>query len=363
MEKEKPIPNETSQPISPSQADPKAVAKSLLQEGLQVDEIVAQTGLTRPQVYGLQGRLKRQQKSQALSRTTPEQPKPIIEAPSLEEDISQKSQGFPTNPMDKVAYYLKLPPKDAIIQLLKENRMLESQVRNDGHGSQPYYEDAEGELDREMARFVKAKRYQLIMNEGKTETKEDKGIEILLKAIEIVQKMTPQQGKSEVEQALSVMLLNWLKEAKENPKTTTNEYDLKRLEISQEHDLDLLKLKWEMAKYEKGESTTEKLLETIKQVVGSPAISGAVQELGRAAASKISTMKDGQKVTCPNCRATFFANPALQTVQCVNCGAMLAKQPQPGEQTQEPQPQQPIQEQPSQETPQEPKKPDVLDNF
>jgi ribosomal protein L37AE/L43A len=66
-------------------------------------------------------------------------------------------------------------------------------------------------------------------------------------------------------------------------------------------------------------------------------------------------MKDGQKVTCPNCRATFFANPALQTVQCVNCGAMLAKQPQLGEQTQEPEPlaKPPETQEPQPETPRE----------
>ena len=150
----------------------------------------------------------------------------------------------------------------------------------------------------------------------------------------------------------------------------TNEFDLKNTEMKQTHDVEMAKLGWEKEKYVDAKQATKETIETVKDLVKTVSegpIGKAIENIGAGAADKI---RGGPKVAmvdvqCPNCQHKQRANRDLVQVMCLNCGAMLQKpsEPQPQPQPQEPQPQQPIQEQPSQETPQEPKKPDVLDNF
>jgi len=207
----------------------------------------------------------------------------------------------------------------------------------------------------------------------------EKAVEVIGKIFEKAQGNQPQQAQRHPLDNLAIeYVIKDVQNAKQHG-GEANEYTLKDTEMRNLHDIEMKKLGWEIAKYEKGESTTERVLETIKAVMAGP-IGEAVKSLGNSAARRIEGQGQPpqlQDILCPSCGKSFPIISGSKTVVCPSCRATLAlmKQPppeQPQPQPQEPQPQVPSAETPQtetpqaqpQETPSEPKKhPDVLENF
>jgi ribosomal protein S27E len=263
-------------------------------------------------------------------------------------------------------------------------------LRNDGHGGKPIQYGGYGEnpMVERLYQIAEAKEVKSLLGLDKEEklTKDDveriiektiartqkesgsdlKTIDYFLKLLEVLRSGTPSPQKSQVEEALSVMILKWLQENANKSTGAENEASLKKEEMRELHDIEMAKLGWDQEKWRQEKAnegkTMEKAEHLIKTVTEGP-IGKAIENLGSGAADKI---RGGPKVEmvdiqCPNCQHKQRANRDLAQVMCLNCGVLLQKpseppQPQPQE------PQQPIQEQPSQEkeAPQEtPKKYDV----
>jgi DNA-directed RNA polymerase subunit RPC12/RpoP len=329
-----------------SEGDPTAEIISLRQsQGLTIDQLHERyPNMSRAKIgrviHGVSKKIPNRETKRDISNETSEIAQDKSHgnmrdiSPQISQEISLKSQDSASINIDKFAYYNKLPQKDAIIQLMKENAMLQSQVRNDGHGSQPYYEDAESELDREMAKYVKAKRYSMIMGEGKTEAKEDKGIEILLKAIEVVQKMTPQHGKSDVEQLLEATAINLLKKGTA-PEGEVNDHSLKLEEMKEPHEIDLLRLQWEMSKYKDEKQSAAQTIQAIKEILGG-SVGEVIKIFGNAGAERVRAMGSRTpkivEIQCPGCGKMFKADGNSNVIICGHCGSQLLKQGQPQQQ-------------------------------
>jgi cell division septation protein DedD len=208
----------------------------------------------------------------------------------------------------------------------------------------------------------------------------EKAVEVIGKIFEKAQGNQPQQAQRHPLDNLAIeYVIKDVQNAKQHG-GEANEYTLKDTEMRNLHDIEMKKLGWEIAKYEKGESTTERVLETIKAVMAGP-IGEAVKSLGNSAARRIEghgTIPKVVSANCPRCQKSFNVVEGSRQVVCPHCSAVLQlnqpsqpppEQPQP--QPQEPQPQVPSAETPQTETPQaqpqetlsEPKKPDVLTDF
>ena len=146
-----------------------------------------------------------------------------------------------------------------------------------------------------------------------------------------------------------------------------SEFDLKLEEMKQNRETDNRKIDLEEKKYfyEKDHEgdTVETVKEIIKTVSEGP-IGKAIENIGGGAADRLRAGKGNStplvKAQCPQCHGQFMVNPALPTVQCNHCGAMLSAQqnpnvpppatPQPQPEP-TPQPESQAQPQPQAETP------------
>lgn len=360
-------------------------ARTLLLQGAPVDDVVARSGLSRAKVLGMKGAIaKAAKRLKAANKPTKEETKPQSEIqaenkPQLEatmrndgHDIEESSprQSFPSDLLDTLGYYQKMPAKDAIIQLVKENSMLKGQVnRNNGHGTAPfYYPNSEGELEHEMAENIKWKRYKGMMGED-TLTKDDveriiekaviksqkegssdlKGVDYVLKLIEILKGMSPGPQKSQAEEALTTLALSLVKENTQ-ARGASNQIDLKIQEMLQNERLENKKIDFEILKHEEGKEGEKQLYTLIGQLVGADGLIGkGVSALGSFTKNRIE--RGGQpsvpkviEFACPTCQKPVKTLEGTKTVLCQNCNALLALQ------TQQPTPQ-PSQE-PQQESPQ-----------
>jgi hypothetical protein len=353
----------TSQESEPSSHQASLdMARSLLSEGASVEDVMAKSGLSKPACLGLKGSLvKASKRLKATSKPTEAETKPQIQIqaenkPQLEEDIPEpetqqiRSGSVLLEPGDVEAIRNMIPKSHQstfIAHIDLASKRQNQAYRNDGHGSL-HYEDAESELDREMARFVKAKRYQLIMNEGKTDTKhEGYGLKDVLSLAEFLGKR-----ESSGVNPLEVYRLGRIDEGKvqaqvsnANNPTPKNEYDLKLESVRQEGQIENKKLEWEMQKYAEGKQDSREIYGVLKEVIKGP-VENLTRSLGGAAADKIRGM--GPKapqivdILCPGCGKMFKADGNSNVIICGHCGAQLQKQgsppPQQPQPTQEPEP-------------------------
>jgi len=389
MEKEKPIPNNETEPSS-HQAS-LDMARSLLSEGASVEDVMAKSGLSKPACLGLKGSLvKASKRLKATSKPTEAETKQQIQI-----QAENKPQENKTIPFSGA---VKVPPKlwDELDELDKKNlkgwkanvltwnEMEKEQVqRNDGHGV-PSYGSGDDDLKRakahlyesmaeteEMDRLddMKQRRYD---RHTKTETKENPYEKLFLEIIAktIINNKGEQLGIKELVELSKLFAGSSMKETiglvdyiqhsqREGQNVTLNDIALKLEEMKQNAALEDKKLNWEMAKWErqeaKGDQTMELIKEGLKTVSGGP-IGEAIKSIGAGAADRV---RGGPKVAmvdvqCPNCKNKFRANRDLAQVMCLNCGVTLQRPPELQPQTQEPQPQQPSETQePQTETPRE----------
>jgi hypothetical protein len=126
-------------------------------------------------------------------------------------------------------------------------------------------------------------------------------------------------------------------------KGSTNENDLRREEMRQLGDLEILKLKWEMEKYRDGKQSTADTINAIKEIFQGP-VGKVLGEIGGGFRDRVAggPRVPMAKAMCPNCSAQFSANPKLPQVMCPSCGVMLARSEAPSttQTTEQPQPEQ-----------------------
>jgi ribosomal protein L37AE/L43A/DNA-binding CsgD family transcriptional regulator len=335
---------ENKPPISPEASpltSPKEQAKAMLTSGLQADEIATKTGLTRNQVLGLKGRLVRMAKARSNSQeaTEPIRPKPTeTEEIPLEEPKPNPKPSYSSNILDKLAYFQKLPSKDAIVQLVRQNDLLETALKNNGHeevtreaysGYPPSVKTPEDMVDFEMARLIKAKRQKLLL--GEDEPKSEQGLfNAYVKGFEHA------SPKAQAD-PLAVYRLGRGDEAKTQENAiravATNLEDLKLEAMRQEERLDNKKLDFEEKKWEAGQTDKGQLIGLASEALKGP-IGKAIESLGSSAADRLRTGKQRDlgpiqptQVVCPQCKKPFFADPRQSIIICGNCGSNLAKQP------------------------------------
>ncbi|MCJ7633800.1 zinc-ribbon domain-containing protein, partial [Candidatus Bathyarchaeota archaeon] len=146
-----------------------------------------------------------------------------------------------------------------------------------------------------------------------------------------------------------------------------SEIDLKLEDMRQGRDLDNRRIDLEEKKWlyeqENSGKTMEQVTNLIK-TVGEGPIGKAIENMGSGVGERLKTGKNNNspqliKIQCPKCYGQFSVNPALQTVSCTHCGAVLQStpptpqsQPELPPVTQEPQQQQ-IDAQQTQEPPQQ----------
>lgn len=285
------------------------------------------------------------------------------------EQFSQQSS--PSNVLDKLAYYQKIPAKDAIFQLFKENSRLEAQIRNNGHGSPNIsYPNTENPFVTRLMQIAEAKEYKLLLGldkndhddlERKFERLEDKieklgspkegNIEKTLDVLgKIYDKASGQNQTNPFQVAQSILTLT--KEQANIAKGSTNEYDLKHLEMSQLGHLEDQKLAWEIEKYRDQKQGSADTINAIKDIFKEVSAGPIGKFIGGAGEGMKNRIEGGPRlprvdVSCPNCGNKFKANPSLDVVICNGCGASLRKQPEA--QAPQPQPQQPTEQASQQE--------------
>jgi hypothetical protein len=401
-------------------------ARELLKQGiLPIGEIAVKTGLSEMVVRGLKGAQVRAEKKLLEAEATTKQTeviskqeipiqanfKPQPETSSQEQDddktpplrLSTPGVLFDYQTLNAIEEGMTKQQKAnfrSAIALASEKMRLQTN-HNDGHGeSSVPYRYGEGELEHQMAEDLKWKRYKDRMHED-TLTKDDveriiektmtrtqkesgselKGLEVLAKLYEMASRGQGSPQRHPLDNLAIEYLVKDVQNAKQHPEGEVNEHRLRLEEMKQSHEVDLLKLKWEMDRYAKGESTTEKVLETLKAVMAGP-IGEAIKSLGTSTAKRIERGGHAEppkviSASCPGCQKSFNVVEGSRQVVCPHCNAVLqlnqpSPQPPPQAPIEQPsEPQAPIpQEQPSQEkeapqeTPEEPKKhPDVLTDF
>ena len=349
--------------VSSSQADPKQEAKSLLISGLQPQEVASRTGLSLNQVYGLQERLKRQQKShQAPTEETKQNqaslPTRTIEAPS--QDNNDEVPPIPSGsvllqPSDVEAIRNMIPKshQSTYIAHIDLASKRQSQInRNDGHGSQPYYDgygSENPELAKQKARIFKIygdwMEQQTIdnmaekMRNPKGATKDvtelvfkafSEGIGTALKLASSKEGM----GLSDYVNLTNAIRTQATKEIVATAGGNKSEIDLKLEEMRESHDIDMKKIEMDWQKYLDSKESQKELMGTVKDVVkivGEGPIGKIISDLGEGAKNRIEggPRVPMVKVQCPSCGAGFSANQRLEQVMCPACGANLQRQPTP----------------------------------
>jgi len=399
-----------NEPEPSQQEDKLEVARTMLGEGASIDEVVAQSGLNRERVLGIKsGIARRSKRFNARSNSTEPKTEPEIQI-----QAENKPQENKTIPFSGA---VKVPPKlwDELDELDKKNlkgwkanvltwnEMEKEQVqRNDGHGV-PSYGSGDDDLKRakahlyesmaeteEMDRLddMKQRRYD---RHTKTETKENPYEKLFLEIIAktIINNKGEQLGIKELVELSKLFAGSSMKETiglvdyiqhsqREGQNVTLNDIALKLEEMKQNAALEDKKLNWEMAKWERQEAKGDQYVELAKEgikAISSGAIGDTLKALGSAKADQIRASQGGKiptvNILCPQCGNKFKANSSLPQVTCSICGAVLQRpepQPQPSAEPQPTQPQQTEEEPKPQATketeiPQEPKKPDVMENF
>jgi len=376
MEKEKPKANNGTEPVS--QEDNLELARTMLEEGASIDEVVAQSGLNRERVLGIKsGIARRSKRFNARSNSTEPKTEPQIQIQA--ENKPQENKTIPSEPArpsgvvevspqfwDELDELDKKSLKGWKANVLAWNDLQKQRVqRNDGHDV-PSYGSGDDDLKRAKARLyeslaeteemerlddMKQRRYD---RHTKTETKENPYEKLFLELIAktIINNKGEQLGMKdtlEIAKFLggsnikeTIQLVDYITQARnQGQNVTLNDIALKLEEMKQNAALEDKKLNWEMAKWERQEAKGDQTMELIKEglkTVSSGPIGEAIKSLGSGAADKLrgGPKVPMAKVRCPQCSTPFQVNANLETVQCPGCGAMLAKQPQPSEQTQLP---------------------------
>lgn len=341
------------------------MARSLFQEGADVESVMAKTGLSKPACLGLKGSLvKASKRLNARSTPTEAISKPETEVQANSEPLEEETPLRLSSPGVTFDYQTLMAIEEGMTKQQKANfrsaialaqqRMMLNQNNNGHQGGSLQYNnnDPEAEFWKEMAKTEKVERALRLRDRyGGREGKLPDDIKQIVDAIRIGVDLVP---KGSGVDPLSVYRAGRQDEQKtfENAirQGESNEVDLKIEEIKQNERLDNRKMDFEVLKYQDQKQSGEKTLETVKEVaktLTSGVLGDAIKGIGQGAAERI---RGGPrvpmvKVQCPNCGMGFQANPKLEQVQCPSCGAMLAKQPQP-----EPTPSEPTQQQPQVET-------------
>jgi rubrerythrin len=152
-------------------------------------------------------------------------------------------------------------------------------------------------------------------------------------------------------------LLTMTREQANIAKGSTNEYDLKHLEMQQLGQLENQKLAWEIEKYRDSKQSSADTINAIKDIfkeVSSGPIGKLISGAGEGVKNRIAggPRIPTTDVLCPKCQNKFRASPDLLMVTCPICGSTLQKQEQPQPQPSQPEPeatQQPSTEEPKPE--------------
>lgn len=362
--------------------DTKETARSLLQAGTSIEEVVAKTTLSKPAVLGLKGAMVKAEKR--LLRAV----KPTNEAkansnskPQIENQAETKPEEEPkptpqsqvTSPFihldtqSAIAFRETLPKAqqklfDGYLSIGEQKWQTQFQ-RNDGHGPSHYVSTTNNPLVEKLYQIAEAREIRDALGLNRDELKKkDEGFSLkdVLSLAEFLSKRDQPTGPGPLEiyrlaRADESQIQQKLVNA--NNPTPANEYSLKLTEVQQLGELERDRLHWEMQKHHEAR---EDQRESTGQIFGiiKEAVKGPVGDLTRAVGSAAARRIEGgggaktSKAQCPICQGTFPVNPLLKEIQCPLCGAKLSPQP-----PQQPQPQGQIQEQqtenqpsPSQET-------------
>ena len=115
----------------------------------------------------------------------------------------------------------------------------------------------------------------------------------------------------------------------------TNMFDLKKEELQQTERIEVKKIDWEERKWAEEQGATGKMLEQVKGILEGP-VGKVIGSIGEAAKDKylgsgknatVKTSTDNAK--CPQCSQLFWADPAIDIIECPHCHVKLAKNPPP----------------------------------
>jgi hypothetical protein len=261
-------------------------------------------------------------------------------------------QSSPSNLLDKLAYYQKIPAKDAIMQLVKENSMLTDQMnRNNGHGSpNTSYPNAENPFVTRLMQLAEARDVKDALGLGKNDHEDNElsrrldrienkldnskqGSELLQVAKALTELARPKgEGRDPIAYVLAGNQMR--SDIEKNVQgqysvgVAKSEIDLKLQEMQQSERLDYKKLDFDVMKWQQEQAKTDKYIELGKSLIEGP-LGKLISGVGEGAKNRIEGGPRLPMVTvpCPQCHNKFKANPELLTVSCPFCGSSLQKQP------------------------------------
>lgn len=201
---------------------------------------------------------------------------------------------------------------------------------NNGHGYS-LGNDAEQEVEHELAKLIKAKRIKMLMTEDTPPKNADSlGVREVIDIFKLLGGSQKGTEKSPVDYVLAgaEMRAN-IEKTVQTHSAATNEYDLKKTDMEQNERLDNRKQDWEEKKWQEEQGATGKVIEQVKGILEGP-IGKVIGSIGEAAKDKY--LGQGSKIPtvdaqCPNCSNKFKANPELDPIQCPKCGVLLQKNP------------------------------------
>lgn len=387
----------------------KKLARTLLEQGVSIEEAMAKSGLSKPACQGLKGVLVKAQKrliqasKPAHKRLEPteanSEPETEFQAedePNIDLEGGVGSHAFPSNLTRDASPFIHFDTPSAIsfretlpkpLQKLFDGYMglgqtkWEMQTRNhNGHGEgnvSLVHNRSEDEVNHQIAELLKTKRMKILLEDDKPNSRENPYEKLFLEII--AKTVLNQKGESlgmketlELAKFLggsstkeTLQLVDYIQhKSAEGQAITLNDIALKLEAMKQTGHLDDRRLDWEMLKWEKQQETEankwELLKDGIKAVTSGP-IGETIKTIGAGAADRLrgkGRRLEPVKVDCPSCHKPIYADPNAQQVVCSSCGAVLEKKTEPQAEPQ-PQPEQPQPEatpQPSTEQPQEPEK-------
>lgn len=393
----------------------KQLARSLLAQGLPVEDVMAQTTLTKPVILGLKGSLiKAQKRLVQASKPAYKQANPTeaISKPQLKIQAENEADIYPEGEGDLDSSISSLPSKphnthmpDAIPQnldlgplsneppemmsdlelnieekrLKREMNIKRLRAKNawlDHVTRHPdsYYSGSNGHNGHESQPIMelKAEVRELRQNQ---QNKSDPAqlTKMVFDAYKTGVEHASPRGQGDPTDLMwkAVETVEKIQERASNP-SPKNEFDLKVEALKSDRDIDNRKIdfeekKWEYQQQHSGD-TLNAAKDIIKEVTSGP-IGEMIKTYGSAKAENVRNSRDPRvpmvDVQCPSCQARFKANTQLARLQCSSCGAILEKQ-QPTEPQEQPQPEQPQEAEAQVETPkpmEEPQreKPKVID--
>jgi hypothetical protein len=365
------------------------MAKNMLKQGAQIENVVAASGLGRQRVLGLKGSLVKASKrlEAANKRTeaenergteiqaenepdsnigagaasshvvpapivTPEAPATFVVRPSLtREEWSRYSK---MKVVDLVSEIADLKSQNVSLQGVAQTR------RGNGGGHDSY---AENPYAQKILQIAEAKELKELLGLGKNDHESEAIKELKLEIRELKQSLqnnplgfiklgvdafkagTDSASKPQgIDPTLYVSTYRaGMADARENLATANakSEIDLKLQEMQQSERLDYKKLEYEERRADKKDAADNKKWEFAEKglkILTSEHAGAAIEAVGASMADKIRGNRVPMTtITCPRCDGRFKTNPQLPHAMCPSCGAMLEK----------PTEQQPAQEQPS----------------